>query len=1472
MNTMRQSPCGSALCFTLKTLILSALVHCSLTASLFAATINSTPAGGDWGAGATWVGGTVPGAGDDAVINGTVSVTSGATCASVTVQQGAVLQNGGNYGWVVLTVAGNVTNSGTIRDNPAGNAFDIDIGGNIANNGSWILSATYIASVKSQTISQAAGTEFRGSFRKKNAGGTSDTFPLVASTDIVINASGFDGNGYNSGNYYWGKFDMGGHNLTLKGGTPFTGAILSNVNVFSCLDSSAVYSMNIEGAVTLGGRFTMTDGKVTFNGNVTVRDTMQNGGGLGWLTPRFNGKLTNNGLIRNNPRGNALDLDLYGDIANNGVWTPAQTYFASTKSQAISQSANTEFRGTFTKKNSGGTSDTFPLVASTDIVINAATFDCNGYNSGSYYWGKFNMGGHNLVLKGGTGFTGAILSNVALFSCLDSSAVYSMNIAGAVTLGGRFTFTDGKVTFDGDVVVRDTMQNGGGLGWLTPRFNGKVVNNGLIRNNPRGNALNLDLYGDVTNNGIWTPSATYFASTKPQTISQATGVEFRGTFTKKSSGGTSDTFPLVASTNIVFNSSGFDAMGNNGAYFWGPINMAGHDLTLKGPTSLGRAVLSNVNVFSCLDSSSIYSCAINGAVSLGGRFTMTDGNVTFNGDVTVRDTLQNGGGLGWITPKWNGKITNYGLIRNNPAGNSLEMAVYGDVENNGRFMNGSLTLYNTDKTAHIDGRFETSVTLNVESGKTPGLVRAGSNLDFVKTLYLNGGKTLEVPSWATTTFEDGASGNGAIVNNGTVVQRTPAVNNTVLPFTGASFASMRIQDKGSADTVRLTTYAGAVHPAMASSVRRWWRLANDDTLKSYSIKLVYADSLLNGNKEDSLQAYLTKDNGATWIKISTPINTVRDTVANAISVGSDQNPITVGSGDIVLSSGAVVRMPSISTSIIGRTDIRVGPPNRYTIAYWNNSVVPTGSFMLTVQSQGGVSIRSATVNSLDSGKTVTYPRDSLMADTSTNSVLFFVSSLAPNELRTFDITVLSDRTGVAKQSAFVVPLIWVGAAWLATSVVEEYASNYMVNSCYEMWRPYEQGTDLKTLVREGAYNTFKKTNEEFNVKEAIGKKAAEKVVEKVEHSIGRTIASPAFLVKDIMECLGNSVKGMKDYVNGGFDENKRSLRKVTSWDPNAKAGPAGFGDSGYIATSAPATYTIFFENKKEALAAAYKIVVVDSLDASVFDTASVSFGPMSHAIGKAARAKNVLTWVFDSIELPPNVTPPQGEGWVQFTVHPKANLATGTRLKNTATITFDLNAPIATNTAMNILDLNAPVTGSPKATFVAGDTVMVSYKATDSGCGVKATSVFISQDGAPFTLAGTSSAGFLRVPVRSAAKCKFYVQSQDNVGNTEKPGAAFDATPVIGQGQKTAALENFLAVRSTNARKVLLRFGLKTACHVRITLIDLKGRQVATILDREYKAGVYALPWDRARLGSGAYFLRMTVGTFQTREKLFLWR
>jgi hypothetical protein len=194
-------------------------------------------------------------------------------------------------------------------------------------------------------------------------------------------------------------------------------------------------------------------------------------------------------------------------------------------------------------------------------------------------------------------------------------------------------------------------------------------------------------------------------------------------------------------------------------------------------------------------------------------------------------------------------------------------------------------------------------------------------------------------------------------------------------------------------------------------------------------------------------------------------------------------------------------------------------------------------------------------------------------------------------------------------------------------------------------------------------------------------------------------------------------------------DDEKKPRPVTSWDPNDKTAPAGIAGSNVVLPGSTLPYLIRFENDaKQATAPAQIVEITDVLDAgfdlSSFEFTGFGFGP--HVITLPPGLKNFETeidltpygvdlyvavvgtldpaarqvkWVFTSLDpdtrqltddalagfLPPNDATHRGEGFVTFNIRPTTELALGSRVPNSASIVFDTNPAIVTNTATVIV-------------------------------------------------------------------------------------------------------------------------------------------------------------------------------------------
>ncbi len=110
------------------------------------------------------------------------------------------------------------------------------------------------------------------------------------------------------------------------------------------------------------------------------------------------------------------------------------------------------------------------------------------------------------------------------------------------------------------------------------------------------------------------------------------------------------------------------------------------------------------------------------------------------------------------------------------------------------------------------------------------------------------------------------------------------------------------------------------------------------------------------------------------------------------------------------------------------------------------------------------------------------------------------------------------------------------------------------------------------------------------------------------------------------------------------------------------------------------TYTVHFQNT--GTAPAMNIHLVDTLNNNL-DFKTFQVINYSH-YNRVSLKGNQLTFLFPNIQLPDSTSDLEGsKGFVQYRVKPKPNLPIGTQIKNNASIYFDYNTAIVTNTTIN---------------------------------------------------------------------------------------------------------------------------------------------------------------------------------------------
>ncbi|MBS1658397.1 MAG: T9SS type A sorting domain-containing protein [Bacteroidetes bacterium] len=376
----------------------------------------------------------------------------------------------------------------------------------------------------------------------------------------------------------------------------------------------------------------------------------------------------------------------------------------------------------------------------------------------------------------------------------------------------------------------------------------------------------------------------------------------------------------------------------------------------------------------------------------------------------------------------------------------------------------------------------------------------------------------------------------------------------------------------------------------------------------------------------------------------------------------------------------------------------------------------------------------------------------------------------------------------------------------------------------------------------------------------------------------------------------------------GIDEESNSVSVVNSFDPNDKIGPLGSGSQNFYSGAKDFPYLIHFENSDTATAAAQAVLITDTLDQNVFDLSTLQLGfisfndtiinlpsgvssyeklvdmrPKANLVVEVKanldQSTGILTWSFKTLDpitlqpttdpllgfLPPNVTAPEGEGSVFFTVKVKDNVPLGTQIKNDATICFDNNPCMQTNEWSNTLDNVLPssaVNALPAITY--DSTFQVSWSGNDLGSGVMQYNIFVSTNGGTFKpwLVNTSLTSSM-FSGKLDSLYSYYSIAVDTAGNKELAPASPDATTLVGLptglSNATIAASCFVYPNPTSGKLTISLINpLKK--NVNVTVLNSFGEIVDT--------KVFPSTGSRQQIGftledlsDGIYFLRIQLGS-----------
>jgi len=151
-----------------------------------------------------------------------------------------------------------------------------------------------------------------------------------------------------------------------------------------------------------------------------------------------------------------------------------------------------------------------------------------------------------------------------------------------------------------------------------------------------------------------------------------------------------------------------------------------------------------------------------------------------------------------------------------------------------------------------------------------------------------------------------------------------------------------------------------------------------------------------------------------------------------------------------------------------------------------------------------------------------------------------------------------------------------------------------------------------------------------------------------------------------------------------------------SYDPNDKqVFPKGTGPEGYI-THQDSLLEYFIRFQNTGTDTAFTVRIEDMLDADL-DISTLHIGVSSHPYSVQLMSRKLI-FTFSEILLPDSGTNEAlSHGFIQFFIEQNPGLLPGTEIKNNASIFFDFNAPIITNTVLNTINLTTALPEEEKA-------------------------------------------------------------------------------------------------------------------------------------------------------------------------------
>ncbi len=470
-------------------MLICALVCLSISSSGSASVITSTPEGGWWNVGSTWIGGSSPGPGDEAIVDGPVFVSEQRTCAALTTTATGQLSN--PSGWATLSVTTTVENHGLIDGDIV--YFTMEIGGDLISNGIWTPHDTRFTGSGDHLITAAE----LSSHIELAPGATGDLLleaPLHLIGDLTLND---------------GRLLMGPNSPLESEDGVLSGEFLCAGNELRILGWSYLAQCDLDAVVLVGD--VSVGGQMNFTGGLTVTGTLRNQPIFGNGHVNIEGDLLNLGLIREDGYGFTISLD--GDLINNGTIDNTYISIDGTDVHHLSMSPEASMSADLLLPEF----EALTIVADTPLTLS----------------GGVNLGPGTMILEPGSDLTftghGGLTTSLGQatlwangndirlgeYGSISSATIDDVILRGPVELATDCGFTGG-------VIVADTLSNREFNADIHADVEGLLINQGLIRD--FGSPFTVILRGDAENQGTWSNALVRVDGETDQFIGAGAGI------------------------------------------------------------------------------------------------------------------------------------------------------------------------------------------------------------------------------------------------------------------------------------------------------------------------------------------------------------------------------------------------------------------------------------------------------------------------------------------------------------------------------------------------------------------------------------------------------------------------------------------------------------------------------------------------------------------------------------------------------------------------------------------------------------------------------------------------------------------------------------------------------------------------------------------------------------------------------------